>query len=290
MSLFELVSSETMPLTAEMAKEFSAMQASPTERPINDRRVKHLLSKAEDDLLTPFGWSVAVVDGVKYRMNGQHSSNMLNSLNGNFPDGLKVHMDTYQVPSMEGLAMLFRQFDDRVSSRGPADVAGAYQGLQPALKDVDKHSAKMAVEGISWQRKNIVGLPTQDKDDRYGLFNELELHGFIIWSGELLSKKTPEMKRVPILSAMFATFDTNEQKAREFWELVSRGGEEYEDNDATTILSDWLLKALNGEFKIKPKPAEFYNASIYAWNAWRESREIKKINISKIKDNIEPSS
>ncbi len=38
---------------------------------------------------------------------------MLASLNGEFPQGLYVTMDEYEVDSPDGLALLFRQFDDR---------------------------------------------------------------------------------------------------------------------------------------------------------------------------------
>lgn len=290
MSVFELISSETKPLTADVAKEFSEMQASPTERVLNKHRVKHLREKAEAGVLTPFGWSVAVVDGTRYRMNGQHSSNMLTAMNGSFPEGLKVHMDTYNVSSMDGLAVLFRQFDDRASSRNLGDVAGAYQGLQSALSGVHKDSAKKAVEGVNWKRKSIDGQVGYKGDDVYQLFNQAALHSFVIWAGETLSVKTPEMKRIQVLSAMYATFDANEEKARVFWENVSRGGVEYKDHHPTTILSDWLVKAKNSEFKKPPKPAAFYNASLYAWNAWRKDQELTNINIGKLKSDLQPVS
>jgi hypothetical protein len=90
-------------------------------------------------------WNWAHFGDKVFRMNGQHSSAVLCELNGQFPEGLQVHMDTYQVDDKEGLALLFRQFDNRKSGRTPIDVA--YQGLYPDLADAARPAAKLAVEG-----------------------------------------------------------------------------------------------------------------------------------------------
>ena len=83
--------------------------------------MKHLTTKAEAGQLVTFHWSVAKLGDKRLRMNGQHSSNMLCGLNGDFPKGLKVHIDEYEVPNKTSLALLFRQFDDRKSNRSPTD-------------------------------------------------------------------------------------------------------------------------------------------------------------------------
>jgi hypothetical protein len=72
--------------------------------------------------LIAFNWAVAKIGDKEYRVNGQHSSAVLSELNGEFPQGLKVHMDTYEVDSNDGLALLFRQFDSRKSGHTPTDV------------------------------------------------------------------------------------------------------------------------------------------------------------------------
>ena len=114
---YRLVKSEVRDLTPELAEEFRNLEASPTERELNQARIKHLKTKAEAGQL----------------VTGQHSSNMLCGLNGHFPKGLKVHLDEYEVPNKPSLALLFRQFDDRKSNRSPSDVASAYQGLYEEL-------------------------------------------------------------------------------------------------------------------------------------------------------------
>ncbi len=72
-----------------------------------------LREKAAVGQLIAFNWATAKFGDKEFRMNGQHSSAVLSELNGQFPEGLKVHLDSYEVDTKEGLALLFRQFDSR---------------------------------------------------------------------------------------------------------------------------------------------------------------------------------
>lgn len=212
-------------------------------------------------------------------MNGQHSSKALTELNGNFPQGLIAHLDTYDAPTKEDLALLFRQFDDRRSARSTGDVAGAYQGIYDELRDIDRGVAKLAIEGVTWWRRAIQGEAGQAGDDAYAAFGEQPLYGFIHYLSEVISVKTPELKRPHIVAAMYATHSVNEEEARRFWGQVARGGIEYEDNAPSTRLDDWLKTAHNKEKRqqLKLKPANFYQGCVYAWNAFREEKPLKDI-------------
>jgi hypothetical protein len=277
---YRLVESHVLPLTKTFAEEFRALEASPTERELNEARVKHLREKADSGQLITFQWAKARFQDRILRMNGQHSSAMLCSLDGAFPEGLKVHLDTYEVDSSEALALLFRQFDDRKSGRTPYDVSGAYQHLFPALKDVPPDTAKRAVEGVSWYRAHIDPGVTVLGDEQYRLFNQTALHDFIIWTGQLFSIKTPELKRTPVIAAIYGTFVKNETEARTFWTEVGRGGAGFDDNAPTTMLDTWLKAMSEDRLSRKSvKPMSFYNGCIYAWNAFRDGRA----NITSIK-------
>jgi hypothetical protein len=275
---FRLINSEVKTLTKEFAEYFRGLEPSPTERELNPSRLAHLRAKADAGQLITFGWSTAKVGGKTVRMNGQHSSNMLCELNGSFPTGLKVHLDEYQVDTPDGLAILFRQFDDRKSGRSPADVSGAYQGLHEALRNVPHAFAKIGVEGVAWYRREIDKTSNITADDRYVLFGEQALHGFLCWLGELFSIKTPELKRMTVVAAMYGTFTKNEKEAQKFWGQVARGGVEYEDDAPATVLDAWL-KAMAEDKRTSERlvPANYYQGCIYAWNAYREGRAISAI-------------
>jgi hypothetical protein len=178
---------------------------------------------------------------------------------------------------MEGLAVLFRQLDNRKSGRTPTDVSGAYQGLYPDLVDISRAAAKLAVEGVAWFDKHVEGLPAPKGDDVYTLFGKTALHPFIKWVNEVFSIKTPELRRQTIVAAMYGTFEKNETEARKFWMEVSRGGVEFEDNHPTTVLDAFLKSIVEDKKKMDLKAGNFYQACIYAWNAFREDKTITSV-------------
>src|SRR3954451_17952946 len=96
---FKLITSETKALTPELAQSFKAMLPSPTERAFDPARAKMLSEKAEAGQLISFLWAKAKMGDKEYRVNGQHSSAVLAELNAQFPQGLKVHLDTFEVKS-----------------------------------------------------------------------------------------------------------------------------------------------------------------------------------------------
>jgi len=286
---FQLVNSDCVPMTIEIATEFRDMEASPTERELDPRRVVHLRKKAEAGQLVTFHWASAEVDGKEVRMNGQHSSTMLADLNGDFPQELYVHLDRYKVRDRKALALLFRQFDDKKSSRTPSDVSGAYQGLFSDLSDVPKATAKLGIEAIVWHHKQIEGTPVPAGDSVYEWFDRAQHYPFLIWLGELLTRKTPEMKKKELVAAMYATFDASEVKAKEFWKFVAAGGKDFDDAHPAAMLDTWLLsiKDITDSSK-RPKPANYYQAGVYAFNAFCDDRQLKKINTKTDKGWYEP--
>jgi hypothetical protein len=283
---FKLIKADVHNLTPEFARSFHTLDPSPTERELNPSRLKHLREKAAAKQLVTFHWAKALIDNRWVRVNGQHSSQMLVELNDEFPTGLRVHLDEYEVSGLHGLAMLFRQFDDRKSGRTPADVAGAHQNIVPELHDVPRLIGKLAVDGVTWYRHKIEKAPTPRGDLQYTLFHEFALHDFIKWMGDIFSIKTPEMKPVPIVGAMYASFDADPIEARKFWESVARGGPEYDETSPASVLDKWLEDLHGGNFE-KVTPIQQFQACIYAYNAYRKGQPLKGIKYD-FKTPLEP--
>ena len=280
---FRLIGSETVPMTPELAKAFKEMPGSPTERELNPRRVHHLLKKMEQGLAVPFNWADVVLNGKKYRINGQHSSDMLTQtqLNGAFPKSCIAHIDHYEADDINGLVTAFRQFDDRKSARTPIDVSGAYQNIHDELHEVPRSLGKLAIEGVNWHRGSVEGIDKLNGDDQYILFNNAEYHPFVVWfAGMLNGSKAPEVKLVPVVAATLSTFTADEKAATEFWADVRDGGREYEEQHPASILYDWLHRFKAGEFSVKQP--NLYQGAIYAWNAFRDG----KLTIPQIKSDI----
>jgi hypothetical protein len=277
--MFELLNSEVKPLTMELAKQFSTMESSPTERGLNEKRIEYLTDKAKSGEFLPCHWATAKLGDKILRVNGFHSSTMLTKLDGSFPNGLQVHIDNYVVKDLDELALLFRQFDPKASVRSSLDICSAYQGCRPELSDVPCSAVKLTLEGVSWYRRTVEGSPALSGDDRYSLCGEIGLHSFLHWTGELLSMKTPEMKKLAIIAAMYATFITNEAEARIFWGHVARGGVPYDEAAPASVLDLWLkaVKERESSKPIKLKAPNFYQGCIFAWNAYREGKQPPRI-------------
>lgn len=282
MSAFTLVKSETLAMTSKLAIEVASMPGSDTERPLDEKRVDYLRGQVMAGLATPFSWAFAIrPDGTIVRINGQHSSAMLSKLNGDMPVGLTVTISTYKVDDRDGEVALFRQFDSRRSSRTIADVAGAFQGVIAEIKNVPRDSAKKAIEGIAWHIKHVVGGPVPKGDDVYDLFHNKIYVDYLVWIGHTLSGKTRELHRAPVLAAVYATYERDPEEAKEWWQKVARGGEEYADKAPSTVLDKWL------EEERLPKPrrrallseGNYYQGCVFAWNAFRDGKAtIEKIN------------
>lgn len=275
---FKLIKSETVPLTPALVAEMRALPPSPTERECNQKRVDFLRDRLRAGLFHPPHWVKAQVNGTTYRANGQHSSMMLAGIDGSFPQGFSVHVDTFECLNIEALALLFRQYDARQSGRSPGDVAGAYQGLESALDEVPRYLGKLAVEGITWYRKNIARREVNPVgDDRYVTFHEADQHPFIQWFGGLFGGKMRHLTHQPIIGAMYATYNVDKDAADDFWREVVSGGKEYEETAPTSVLYDWYERIQDGEYP-GMKPKQLYQGAIYAWNALRDGKtEIRDI-------------
>lgn len=279
---FSLVKSETIPLTRDIALKHRDMESSPTERELMPSRVKFLRQKVEDSLFVCPSWAVAEFQKRTIRMNGRHSSTALCETNGDFPEKLYVHLDTYKVETPKGLAGLFRQFDARQSGRSSLDVCGAYQGLYEPLSSVDRRYCLSAVKGISWYKRQVEKVPCARGDDVGEMLSDEVYHGFIVWLGNLFNSKCKEIQSDPVVGAMYGTFEANEPEARKFWQDVAKGG--VDEGSVAQVLSDVLTK--NREQKDSTKKltvAQQYGVAIRGWNSYREGKTVTGITQQKKK-------
>jgi hypothetical protein len=276
-ALFRYLGSETRPITPQFAAEWADMPGSPTERDLDKKRGNYLHGQVMAGEAVTFHWADATLDGVTFRVNGQTSSNVLSKLNGTMPAGLVAHVDHYEVVNKDGLAVLFRKFDPRQSSRSVLDVSHAYQGLIDPLLDTPKRTAKLALEGIIWHDKHVSGLSPPKGDDRFSRFNKTEDHPFIIWAGQVISVKTPELKKVSVLAAMYATFSVDETEGRAFWDTAAKADESDDNGNAAQVLDRWLRELIEEGYPDGVKDAQIYQACIFAWNHHRQGKDIAKV-------------
>ena len=276
----ELVQSETVDLTPQLAQEFASMTPSPTERESSASRKRFLEKEHDAERFKAVHWVKAELNGTTYRMNGQHSAGMLVDLNGTFPQQAKAHIDTYKVERPEDLALLFRTFDSRNSARSALDVSGAYQGLVSEVAEVDRRLAKMALSGITWFLKLIIKRPVPGGDDVFDLFAETEYHPFILFYGNTCTprSKTQELQAAPVAAAMYGTFLKNEEQARVFWPAVALNNAA-DDSDPAQLLSAQLVE-VRENLDVRWGPRTYYAKCVKAWNAFLQGKQIISLNVN----------
>jgi hypothetical protein len=278
---FTLVKSELLSLTSELARSVAQMPGSATERLLDVKRLDYLKGQIMAGQATVFNWAIAVrPDGTERRINGMHSSDVTSKLDGDMPNDLMVNLSRYKVDDERDEILLFRQFDPKGSLRSKSDIAGAYQMMEVDLRAVPRLAAKKTVEGIAWYLSRKIGVPVPKGDEVYDLFHQPEYGPFITWMGNVLTMKTPELQKAPVVGAMFATWEKDPDAAKTFWHDVSRGGEAYAEKAPTTTLDRWLQDTKLPKKRKSPiTDTQFYQGCIFAWNAQRAGKtSIERIN------------
>jgi hypothetical protein len=278
MSKFKRLKAEINQLTPEFLAWFRELPPSPMERDLKPSRVNYLRDQADAGELVPFYWVTARLRNKPnslIRINGQHSSNMLAQLPSLDPD-LIVFYTEWEVENKSDLALLYRKYDARQSGRSPIDICNAYHGLEPELATISTPIVKLGTEGAFWYYQNVVGeIKGVKGDDRYNrLIEEPEDHPFLQWIGTLIGN-SKELRQTPVIAAMYGAFARDQESAREFFADVEKGtGPE---NDPAQVLDEWLTIALDKGHGITIQPKHYWNASAFAWNAYREGRTIASI-------------
>jgi len=264
------IKTETLPLTQQLAQEFSSMAAMRGERELRADRLEFLRAKIKDGLFHSPRWAFANIDGRKVRVNGQHSSKLLADLNGAMPTGLNVVIDEFTCDTEEDLCELFAQFDPVESTRRAKDIVNAHARIHPDLDDMTTARCNLIISGIAmhmlrgveWKRKKVTGV------DRARLIH----NGipFFKWIAPRLDLK--RLRKVPVIAAMFATWAKDCESADRFWDAVAR--EDEHPTHPTRTLSTFLSEAAFGRLKGKGWTARaVYSKCLIAWNAWRKGNQ-----------------
>ncbi len=217
--MHKLLKTETVPITQEYVSYFSSL---PTTSGDRDRRSKKgkrqiagLLSKLRDEIFHTPKWAVAVLDGKTYRVNGGHSSLMLEELNGDFPGGMVAIVDTFECDSRADIADLFRQFDPKASARSKLQEVNAAKAVYAALSDVSPTNVNRAADGVARYQRYILGQRLND-DDKIRLVHEHTK--FILFADEFM--QVPFMVKIGARVALFETHRQSPSLAWKFWTEV----------------------------------------------------------------------
>lgn len=191
----KLISTEVVPVTKKLAKQVRDMAALPSERALKaSRAMEHARLIAQEQFFSPL-WGSCKFEGVEYRGNGNHTSNVIlacmQAHNGGLDEKAKAFFEncltsrnsafkkpedlpevkegeieavyeTYEAEEQGDLVVFFQRFDSAKSARSNIDVLGVYISEQDDLKELNRDRVRHALTGVLLAAKadpSAFGLP-----------------------------------------------------------------------------------------------------------------------------------
>lgn len=269
------ISINTKSLTPALAKEFATMNSVPGERDLKPIRLANIKAKLESGLFHSPKWAIAYCKGVKYRVNGRHSSTVLSDCNGLFPTGMIVVIEEFACDTEHDLAELFEQFDSPISIRNEHERLNAHAKTEPSLNDVPISAVRRAVDGIATEYQTREGKRIS-KADRARLVHTEKNQDFIRWFSVIYSD--PIMALSSVAGAVYATYLKDSAVALEFWQYVISESHP-ESSNPTRVLSRFLRETRAQKLPSQAASKRYaalnvYERCIHAWNCYRRNQSM----------------
>lgn len=281
---FELVIAKARIITTSLARRFWEMDPAPGDRLTSERRMQMYERILRQGGFHPPTWASATCEetGGEYRVNGKHTSGLFLGLAAEFP-GHTAIIEKYKCRTLEDVSRLYGTFDSAIMSRRAADINRSVAATVTELADVPATVINACVSGIAQNMergawRNVSNRPLGERAE--ALFDHTD---FVLWVNSVLGAgdQTRHIRRQGVICAMFDTFQKNKAQATAFWCAV-RDETGPRPTNPDRALARWLLTTIvtskaNARSKEKKKAdaREFYVNGLIAWNAFRESREIK---------------
>ena len=298
---FDVLSDGIVTLDTKRAAEYIDLPIFPGEREVVDSHVQFLydemLKGTFNHLLVVL--STAVLNGVTYKINGQHTCWAVVYMAGKKKDySLQVREIRYRVANEEQLKLLYATYD-RLKARSDTHVSKVFLiGTKAAEGVANKLLSKLTGGFKFWfidsdearRRISPEQMAALIQREHTQLFNTV---------GQFTSKYLSNViaTRQPVLAAMLATFDKVPTKAPEFWTAVIEGLGLTTKTDPRYVLRESLMKVSTKVSKYTASNSkrekrymtneEMYRICISAFNKWRKG-ETSQAALRATKDRIKP--
>lgn len=267
-------------LTRELAQQFTNMPHLPGERDCKPGRIlffqKHL---AEGTFIDPT-WSKGICkeDGKEYRLDGQHSSFALATLDmaQPFPE-LMVTIQSYEFDSLSDDApTLFDIFDNPASVRTDVDIIGIFKAPFDDLKELPKAYLDRAAKGVLFYNRELVDKSKAvifRKRQKGLYFKETVNREFAVWLYQFIGSKHDWLiGKDGVVAEIYSDFQYNPTLAFEFWSYVfneSHPDPDHVTRDLSSTLKEWSRAA-------KKKTAiQFHKLTKKTWDTYRKMAELQ---------------
>lgn len=230
------------------ASRLNSYGGTESEREDKAKRKQKIKKKITGGEMLPFRWAVGEViqNGLKRRVNGQHSSEVFLELDAE--DWIKVRFpvvviwEEYDCDTMRDLPALFEQFDPSWSSRNTEDLIGAHFGIHDGLLDrINRYVASRVTRGMLWYVQKVEGRPRGEATQFQIVHDNHDTHAFLTWCGSFLQKgKTDELFHPAVIGAMRHTFSEDDAETQAFWKRVAAGKAQNEEGSGAYKLACFL--------------------------------------------------
>ncbi len=276
---YEIASDRRINLTVDKAYAFLELETFQGERNVNERHVQRLYNAFSSGR---FMWEHVIIatckcEGTTYRVNGQHTCWM----RVNAPKDIEapVREMVYTVKDQHGLREIYSTFDQNKSRTSGHIMKALLIGNGASVDLWPSKVGEYAMALRYWLypgESNNVSVPdvVELVETKYPeLFRQVGLY----YQSKYDNYKA--IRRKPIMSAMFATFDSAPRTALEFWNPVcdAIGFDSKED-------ARWQLRRFfdnHSESRNMGKGTvsaeEIYRVSILAWNRWRKGEKVQSL-------------
>lgn len=257
------------------------------DRPLRAYHVAKLASEMRNGHFIPEATTIMVadMDGVKYRMNGQHTATAVVQMSEEVEGfALKgVNLLTFSVENEAQLRALYARID-RGNARTNNDVSLSILFGTESFQGVSKLVLKLLPVGLALMKfeestryQFYSGEPAANDVQGEYLETSKAICDFI---GRLNYRPDHHghMFRGSVVAALYATFAVDQEDAEKFWQAVATGvGFESESEPAARLRQ--TLKSINISgganlrgYKSVLNNEDVYRACLHAWNRYREGK------------------
>lgn len=267
---------KTQLVTTTLAKKFAEMDAAPNDRPLSEVRMRVYEKLIKEGGFRPCQWAAAYCKetGGTYRVNGKHTSTLMMGLNP-LPQ-LYAVIEWYECDELRDVSRLYATYDSKMQSRTVSDINRSFAACVPDLAGVHQRIIDRVPSAVWYSRMQERYSVMQPAERAEAL---LEHCDFVLWLDKLVENtgtNCGHLRRMPVVAAIFATYQKSQRAALEFWTAVrDETGPKPECPDRK--IGRWLMlnstgvsgrrKDSTSRFRVKDK--EYFVKCLHAWNAYR---------------------
>lgn len=258
--------------TKALAKYFADMEPAPNDRPLRESRMQVLRNVIKEGQFRTGEWASVTCKetGKEYRVNGKHTSTILNEMNGEFQP-IHITLARFEADTLEDVARLYGTFDTKESTRSVGDISRSVAAANTDLATIPTKTINLAVVGLAFEQW---GLNMHKQQPLQRCLLMLDSPDVVLFIDGLFHGDYKHISRGPVVAAIVKTYRKHQGQAEQFWEAVRDGDGKVGSPERTLekFLNRCTVNLGGGSIPKGKKIVGFkecHTKCLHAWNAWR---------------------